>query len=100
MAETIDQNTVTEVDFKEKKKGHSYQVEADGGIPKFLRDMAKFAKSHNVKAAFVMTVDGNNHVDWMPFLADEHVNALMCLAMEDARNGLKAHIFEEDPDDV
>ena len=95
MTEPNELNTITEVNFTEKKKGASYQVEADAGVPKFLRDMANFAKKQKVKAAFVMTVDETNHVHWFPLSPDEHSTALMSLAMEEARQELIDLVFNE-----
>lgn len=90
--------SVITVNFKEGQIVDKVQFEGEGGIPKFLRDMAKFAQKDNVKSVIVMTIDGENHVDWVHVADSEHHLALAALCLDDIREDLKARIFGEEED--
>lgn len=88
--------SVITVNFKEGSIINKVQFEGEGGIPKFLRDMAKFAKQNNVKSVVVMTINEDQHVDWVHIADSEHHLALAALCLDDIKEDLKAAIFDDD----
>ena len=87
--------SVITVNFKEGgivKKGHFAE---EGGIPKFLRDMAKYAKQNNVTSIVLLTINQENHVDWVHIAESDQHLALAALCMEDIKDELKTTIFSE-----
>lgn len=87
--------SVITVNFKDGAIINKVQFEGEGGIPKFLRDMAKFAKQNHVKSVIVMTINDQNHVDWVQVADSEHHLALAALCLDDIREDLKAVIFKD-----
>lgn len=87
--------SVITVNFKDGAIINKVQFEGEGGIPKFLRDMAKFAKQNNVKSVVVMTINEEDHVDWVHIADSEHHLALAALCLDDIRNDLKSAIFHD-----
>lgn len=87
--------SVITVNFKDGEIVDKVQFDGEGGIPKFLRDMAKFAKQSNVKSVVVLTIDDKNYVDWVHIADSEHHLALAALCLEDIKDDLKAAIFRE-----
>lgn len=88
--------SVITVNFKEGAIVNKVQFEGEGGIPKFLRDMAKFSRQNKVKSVIVMTIDEDNYVDWVHIADSEYHLALAALCLDDIRDDLKAVIFEDD----
>lgn len=91
--------SVITVNFKEGEIVGKVQFDGEGGIPKFLRDMAKFAKKNNVKSVVVMTINDEQHVDWVHVADSEHHLALAALCLDDIKEDLKNHIFNDEEDD-
>jgi hypothetical protein len=87
--------SVLTVNFKDGKIINKVQFEGEGGIPKFLRDMAKFAKQNHVKSVVVMTINDEDHVDWVHIADSEHHLALAALCLDDIRDDLKGVIFKD-----
>jgi hypothetical protein len=87
--------SVITVNFKDGAIVSKVQFDGEGGIPKFLRDMAKFAKHNNVKSVVVMTINDEQHVDWVHIADSEHHLALAALCLDDIKEDLKAVIFRE-----
>lgn len=92
----IDKTSVINVNFNEGKIVSKIQSESDQGIPKFLREMAKLSKKNNVKSVIVLTIDGENHVDWAHIADSEHHLALAALCLDDIKDDLKNRIFSEE----
>lgn len=90
-----EKGSVITVNFKEGTIVGKVQYEAEGGIPKFLRDMARFSKANNVKSVIVMTINDQDHVDWVHIADTEHHLALAALCLDDIKDDLKAVIFKE-----
>jgi hypothetical protein len=88
--------SVITVNFKDGAIVNRVQFEGEGGIPKFLRDMAKFAKQSRVKSVVVMTINDQNHVDWVHVADSEHHLALAALCLDDIREDLKDVIFRDE----
>lgn len=91
--------SVITVNFKDGAIVNKVQFEGEGGIPKFLRDMAKFSKQNNVKSVVIMTINDEAHVDWVHIADSEHHLALAALCLEDIKDDLKAVIFGAEEDD-
>ena len=87
--------SVITVNFKDGAIISKVQFDGEGGIPKFLRDMAKFAKQNNVKSVVIMTINDQEHVDWVHIADSEHHLALAALCLDDIKEDLKAVIFKE-----
>jgi hypothetical protein len=87
--------SVITVNFKDGAIISKVQFDGEGGIPKFLRDMAKFAKQNNVKSVVVMTINDEEHVDWVHIADSEHHLALAALCLDDIKDDLKTVIFKE-----
>ena len=87
--------SVITVNFKDGAIVNKVQFEGEGGIPKFLRDMAKFAKQNNVKSVVIMTINDQEHVDWVHIADSEHHLALAALCLDDIKEDLKNVIFKE-----
>ena len=87
--------SVITVNFKDGAIVSKVQFDGEGGIPKFLRDMAKFAKKTNVKSVIVLTIDDEEHVDWVHVADSEHHLALAALCLDDIKEDLKGHIFKD-----
>jgi hypothetical protein len=87
--------SVITVNFKDGAIVSKVQFDGEGGIPKFLRDMAKFAKQNNVKSVVIMTINDQEHVDWVHIADSEHHLALAALCLDDIKEDLKAVIFKE-----
>ena len=95
-AEPADEKvSVITVNFKDGAIISKVQFDGEGGIPKFLRDMAKFAKQNNVKSVVVMTINDEEHVDWVHIADSEHHLALAALCLDDIKEDLKTVIFKE-----
>lgn len=88
--------SVITVNFKDGAIVSKVQFDGEGGIPKFLRDMAKFSKKNNVKSVVVMTINDENHVDWVHIADSEHHLALAALCLDDIKEDLKSVIFKDD----
>ena len=88
--------SVITVNFKEGTILNKVQFESEGGIPKFLRDLAKFSRQNKVKSVVVMTIDEDNYVDWVHIADSEYHLALAALCIDDIRDDLKAVIFDDD----
>lgn len=91
--------SVITVNFKDGAIVNKVQFEGDGGIPKFLRDMAKFSKQNKVKSVVVMTINEENHVDWVHIADSEHHLALAALCLDDIKEDLKSVIFRDGEDE-
>lgn len=91
--------SVITVNFKEGAIVEKVQFDGEGGIPKFMRDMAKFAKKNNVKSTIILTINDQNHVDWVHIADSEHHLALAALCLEDIKDDLKSRIFGEPEED-
>lgn len=87
--------SVITVNFKDGAIVSKVQFDGEGGIPKFLRDMAKFAKKNNVKSVVIMTINDQEHVDWVHIADSEHHLALAALCLDDIKDDLKAVIFKD-----
>lgn len=87
--------SVITVNFKEGAIVNKVQFAGEGGIPKFLRDMAKFARQDKVKSVIVMTINEENHVDWVHIADSEYHLALAALCLDDIRDDLKSFIFDD-----
>lgn len=92
---TEEKVSVITVNFKEGAIVSKVQFDGEGGIPKFLRDMAKFAKKTKVKSVIVLTIDEEEHVDWVHVADSEHHLALAALCLDDIKEDLKGHIFKD-----
>ncbi|MBI1214280.1 MAG: hypothetical protein GC185_00510 [Alphaproteobacteria bacterium] len=88
--------SVITVNFKEGAIVGKVQFDGEGGIPKFLRDMAKFAKQDKVKSVVVLTINEDQHVDWVHVADSEHHLALAALCLDDIKEELKGAIFRDD----
>ena len=93
-----DKVSVITVNFKDGQIMDKVEFDGEGGIPKFLRDMAKFAKQTNVKSVVVLTINDEEHVDWAHVAASDHHLALAALCLDDIRDELKEVIFRKDTD--
>ena len=91
-----DKGSVITVNFKEGTIVNKVQFENEGGIPKFLRDLAKFSRQNKVKSVVVMTIDEDNYVDWVHIADSEYHLALAALCLDDIRDDLKTVIFEDE----
>jgi len=91
--------SVITVNFKDGAIISKVQFDGEGGIPKFLRDMAKFAKQNDVKSVIVLTINEKDHVDWVQIADSEHHLALAALCLDDIKDDLKAVIFKEEYDE-
>ena len=87
--------SVITVNFKDGAIVSKVQFDGEGGIPKFLRDMAKFAKRTNVKSVVVLTINDDEHVDWVHIADSEHHLALAALCLDDIKEDLKNHNFKD-----
>jgi hypothetical protein len=87
--------SVITVNFKDGAIVNKVQFEGEGGIPKFLRDMAKFSKQNDVRSVVVMTINAENHVDWVHIADSEHHLALAALCLDDIKEDLKGVIFRD-----
>lgn len=96
----IVKGSVITVNFKEGRIVGKVQYEAEGGIPKFLRDMARFSKSSNVKSVIVLTINDEDHVDWVHIADTEHHLALAALCLDDIKEDLKAVIFSDEDEEL
>ena len=92
---TGEKSAVITVNFKEGTILNKVQFESEGGIPKFLRDLAKFSRQNKVKSVVVMTIDEDNYVDWVHIADSEYHLALAALCIDDIRDDLKAVIFDD-----
>jgi hypothetical protein len=93
--DTEEKVSVITVNFRDGAIVSKVQFDGEGGIPKFLRDMAKFAKKTNVKSVIVLTIDDEEHVDWVHVADSEHHLALAALCLDDIKEDLKSHIFRD-----
>lgn len=92
--------SVITVNFKEGHIVDKVQFDGEGGIPKFMRDMAKFAKKNNVKSTIILTINDQNHVDWVHIADSEHHLALAALCLDDIKDDLKSRIFAEEGEEA
>lgn len=90
-----EKTSVITVNFKEGTIVNKVQFENEGGIPKFLRDLAKFSRQNKVKSVVVMTIDEDNYVDWVHIADSEYHLALAALCLDDIRDDLKTVIFDD-----
>jgi phage terminase large subunit-like protein len=67
----------------------------DKDTVKFLRDCAQLARKHDVRSVMVITVTGEDYVDWMHMAESDLHLALIGMTLEDARNDLKSELFKE-----
>ena len=95
-----EKTSVITVNFKEGEIVGKVQFDGEGGIPTFLRDLAKFAKKDKVKSVVVMTINEENHVDWVHVADSEHHLALAALCLDDIKEDLKTRIFGDDESDA
>jgi hypothetical protein len=95
----VEKSSVITVNFMDGAIVSKVQFENEGGIPKFLRDMAKFAKNTQVKSVIVLTINDQEHVDWVHIAENEHHLALAALCLDDIKDDLKAVIFREDEEE-
>ena len=93
--DTEEKVSVITVNFRDGAIVSKVQFDGEGGITKFLRDMAKFAKKTNVKSVIVLTIDDEEHVDWVHVADSEHHLALAALCLDDIKEDLKSHIFRD-----
>ncbi len=91
-----EQSSVITVNFNEGEIVSKVQFDGGGGIPKFLRDLAKFSRQNKVKSVVVMTIDEDNYVDWVHIADSEYHLALAALCLDDIRDDLKAVIFDDE----
>lgn len=94
-----EKSAVITVNFKEGTIMNKVQFESEGGIPKFLRDLAKFSRQNKVKSVVVMTIDEDNYVDWVHIADSEYHLALAALCLDDIRDDLKTVIFDDAGDE-
>ncbi len=97
--EKSEEGSVITVNFKDGAIVNKVQFEGEGGIPKFLRDLAKFSKQSNVKSVIVITINDLEHVDWVHVADSKHHLALAALCLDDIKDDLKAVIFGGDEED-
>lgn len=84
---------VITVNFEKGEIVNKISFDEEGGIPKIFRELAKLAKKQDYKSFALMTIDSNNHVDWV-FVGDsEHHMALAALCIDDLKDDIKAKIF-------
>lgn len=93
------ESTIISVNFKEGVITDTIQYEAEGGIPKFFRELAKIARKTKVKSAIVMTIDENNKVDWIDVVDNDYHMSLAALCLEDIKKDLKTNIFGSDEEE-
>lgn len=88
--------SVITVNFKDGEIISKVQFDGEGGgIPKFLRDMAKFSKQNKVKSVVILTINDENYVDWVHIADSEHHLALAALCLDDIKEDLKSVIFKD-----
>lgn len=92
--ETLQQEVI-ETDFKERTV-RKITVSEDTKPAKFFRDAAKLSKDTGVRSVMALTVDSKDHVDWAFQISTDADIALICLALEYARDDLKAKLFKEE----
>ena len=98
IADTKPSEVIT-VNFNKGEIINKVQYDEDGGIPKVLRELAKFAKKENTKSIAVLTINDKNHVDWV-FISDSELHmALAALCLDDLKADLKAKIFGPDEEE-
>lgn len=86
--------SVITVNFKDGEIVDKVQFDGEGGgIPKFLRDMAKFSKQNKVKSVVILTINDEDYVDWIHIADSEHHLALAALCLDDIKEDLKSVIF-------
>jgi len=91
--------TILKVNFMDGTITDKVQFENEGGLPKFFRELAKYAKKTNVKSAVVLTVDEDNSVDWIHISDNIQHLALAALYLDDIKEGLKRKIFDTEEDE-
>lgn len=72
-----------------------HEGEAEAGIPKLLRELARRAQKEKVKSVIVLTITDDDHVDWVHVADNEHHMALAALCLDDLKEDLKNHIFND-----
>lgn len=92
----LEKTEVVNVNFVNGTIVNKVAFDAETGIPKFLRELAKYAKKHKVTSAAVMMINDENHVDWMHVVDGEHHLALAALCLDDMKAELKNKLFGED----
>lgn len=90
------ENTVSviTVNFKDGGVTDRVQYEGEGGIPKLLRELAGRAHTDRVKSVIVLTINEDDHVDWVHVADNEHHLALAALCLDDLKDDLKDQIFQ------
>lgn len=87
--------SVITVNFKDGEVAGRVQLEGEGGIPKLLRELARQAQKDRVKSVIVLTINEDDHVDWVHVADNEHHLALAALCLDDLKDDLKNHIFRD-----
>ncbi|MBW7911256.1 MAG: hypothetical protein H3C49_08305 [Alphaproteobacteria bacterium] len=97
VAKTVSENKVSviTVNFKDGDVIERAQHDAEGGIPKLLRELARKAQKDKVKSAIILTISEDDHVDWVHVADNEHHLALAALCLDDLKDDLKNHIFRD-----
>lgn len=94
-AATEDKVSVITVNFQNGDVLDHVQYEGEGGIPKLLRELAARAQKDRVKSVIVLTINDDDHVDWVHVADNEHHLALAALCLDDLKDDLKNHIFQD-----
>lgn len=94
-AVTDNKVSVITVNFKDGGVTDRVQYETEGGIPKLLRELAGRAHTDKVKSVIVLTINEDDHVDWVHVADNEHHMALAALCLDDLKDDLKDQIFRD-----
>ncbi len=86
--------SVITVNFKDGDVLDRVQYDSEGGIPKLLRELAGRAHKDKVKSVIVLTINEDDHVDWVHVADNEHHLALAALCLDDLKDDLKEQIFQ------
>lgn len=95
-----EQQEVMNVDFVKGTLIDKVMFDLETGVPKFLREMAKFSRKNKVKSVLVMTINEDDHVDWMHIADNEKHLALAIIALDDMKDDLKAKLFNEETEET
>jgi hypothetical protein len=87
--------SVITVNFKDGAIAGREHYEGEGGIPRLLRELARQAHKERVKSVIVLTINEDDHVDWVHVAENEHHLALAALCLDDLKDDLKNHIFSD-----
>lgn len=97
--EEVKGQAVIEADFAAKTV-KKITISEDTKPAKFLRDCANWAKKNKVSSVMVLMVDENDHCDWITEISTDYHAALIALTLEDAKEDVKAILFQEDEIEV